>query len=598
MSIVLRTNKGSALTYDEMDRNQSQFFYSSSKSPDGSRLRLHYTGSDNLDTTEDYGPSRYHEIAFPTFESEVPDSNVAGDNTQIQFNNNGNFGADPVFVFTNNNHSVGIGTTTPLERLDVVGDGARGGNIALRGSINHEGEIQSLAGVKFYSGLTDATLLGRVGRIEYSNSTFADDIFIHSGNHDNSSGLGPDTDTTRSVHISLGNTTPNTSPASRIGATFKRAGNSPIKVGINNTNPGLNLSVVGTSGIGISHTNTDTDNHSRLKPIKSDNSYYAQTSLGVRTLLPDNSIAEGLEISSPNTNNGGNILMVLNTDSEQKEGFNIITTQQSNASNATLLATFQASGRVGIGTNQPTHTGLTIQQQLSIKSSTESDPFTEISKTLVADSTGLVKEVVAAPVPKGGIIMWSGATNAIPSGWRLCKNGVGTVNGVDVPNLSNKFIIASNNTTGTPTTTILGTGATATGGSTSYTPEGTLTLAKLLTTDLAPHHHFFLADDRLYNNLNTSSPNDTDTIGGPGSSSGNAATGVRTIGGYDADSDYSGNRRVYATSKNSRYTTTTSTTIMQTATQTSPTGAFTGTTASKAIIPPFYALAYIIYVGV
>jgi len=37
---------------------------------------------------------------------------------------------------------------------------------------------------------------------------------------------------------------------------------------------------------------------------------------------------------------------------------------------------------------------------------------------------------------------------------------------------------------------------------------------------------------------------------------------------------------------------------MQTATQTRPTGAFTGIAASKAIIPPFYALAYIIYVGV
>lgn len=600
MSIVLRTNKGSALTYDEMDRNQSQFFYSSSKSPDGSRLRLHYTGSDNLDTTEDYGPSRYHEIAFPTFESEVPDSNVAGDNTQIQFNNNGNFGADPVFVFNNNNHSVGIGTTTPLQRLDVVGDGARGGNIALRGSINHEGEIQSLAGVKFYSGLTDATLLGRVGRIEYSNSTFADDIFIHSGKHDISSGLVPDLKTTRSVHISLGNTTPSTSPASRIGATFKRAGNSPIMVGINNTNPGLNLSIVGNNGIGLSDSSLETNSHSRLKPIISSNAYHLKVNgFGAKVLVPNSSTGAGLEISSPKTPNGGNILMVINTDADdQNEGFNIITTTESSAANATLLATFQASGKVGIGTNFPTHTGLTIQQQLSIKSSTESDPFQEITKTLVADSTGLVKEVVAAPVPLGGIIMWSGATNAIPEGWRLCKNGVGTVNGVDVPNLSNKFIIASNNTTGTPTTTILGTGATATGGSTSYTPEGTLTLDKLLTTDLAPHHHFFLADDRLYNNLNTSFPNDTDTIGGPGSSSGSTATGVRTIGGYDADSDYSGNRRVYATSKNSRFTTTNSTTIMQTATQTRPTGAFTGTTASKAIIPPFYALAYIIYVGV
>ena len=594
MSIVLRTNKGSALTYDEMDRNQSQFFYSSSKSPDGSRLRLHYTGSDNLDTTEDYGPSRYHEIAFPTFESEVPDSNVAGDNTQIQFNNNGNFGADPVFVFTNNNHSVGIGTTTPLQRLDVVGDGARGGNIALRGSINHEGEIQSLAGVKFYSGLTDATLLGRVGRIEYSNSTFADDIFIHSGNHDISSGLGPDIDITRSVHISLGNTTPSTSPASRIGATFKRAGNSLIKVGINNTNPGLNLSIVGSNGIGISHTNTDTDDHSRLKPIKSNNSYYAQTSLGIRTLLPDNSIAEGLEISSPNTSNGGNILMVLNTDSAKKEGFNIITTQQSNASTATLLATFQASGRVGIGTNQPAHTGLTVQEQLSVKGL---ETGTSVNtKTLIATSTGLVKQIAAAPVPLGGIIMWSGAIGDIPDGWTLC-NGTGGGNGVTVPNLSNKFIIASNNTTGTPTTTILGTGPTATGGSTSFTPTGDIDINKLTTAMVPRHTHMHLDDDHTYvsnvSGYGPSSPStaELDKYGG-GTGTFNSAA---DINGYDADSTNGGNRQAFHTGVN---TTSVRGTTVQDDTPTVPTGAFTGTTASKAIIPPFYALAYIIYVGV
>lgn len=447
MSIVLRTNKGSALTYDEMDRNQSQFFYSSSKSPDGSRLRLHYTGSDNLDTTEDYGPSRYHEIAFPTFESEVPDSNVAGDNTQIQFNNNGNFGADPVFVFTNTNHSVGIGTTTPLQRLDVVGDGARGGNIALRGSINHEGEIQSLAGVKFYSGLTDATLLGRVGRIEYSNSTFADDIFIHSGNHDISSGLVPDLDTTRSVHISLGNTTPSTSPASRIGATFKRTGNSSIKVGINNTNPGLNLSIVGNSGVGVSDSSLEINSHSRLKPIISSNAYHSKVNgFGAKVLVPNNSTAAGLEISSPKTPNGGNILMVINTDaSEQNEGFNIITTTESSAANATLLATFQASGKVGIGTNFPSHEGLTVQKELTIKTRqvVGTTPTSEITTTLVADNTGLVKEVVAAPVPKGGIIMWSGTIANIPSGWRLCGAGGGAVNGIQIPDLTDKFVVGA-----------------------------------------------------------------------------------------------------------------------------------------------------------
>ena len=148
MSIVLRTNKGSALTYDEMDRNQSQFFYSSSKSPDGLKLRLHYTGSDNLDTTEgvqvvDYGPTRYHEISFPVFQSEIPDSNVAGDNTQIQFNTTvagiSSFDADPLFVFTRGDDSVGIGTTTPYQRLDIQGDANRPGTIALRGSVNHDG---------------------------------------------------------------------------------------------------------------------------------------------------------------------------------------------------------------------------------------------------------------------------------------------------------------------------------------------------------------------------------------------------------------------------------------------------------------------------
>jgi len=606
MSIVLRTNKGSALTYDEMDRNQSQFFYSSSKSPDGLKLRLHYTGSDNLDTTVDFGPTRYHEVSFPVFESEVPDSNVAGNNSEIQFNRTvsgtSNFAAKPTFVFTENNNSVGIGANIPSERLEIRGDGARGGNIALRGSVNNEGEVQSLAGVKFYSGITDATLLGQVGRLEFNSDNFADDIYIHSGDFNPTPGFAPDIKESRSVHISLGGLTPNITPATRIGATFTRTGSGETRVGINNSIPNLNLSVVGNSGIGLSDSSLETNSHSNLKPITSSNAYHLKVnSFGAKVLVPNNSTGAGLEISSPKTPNGGNILMVINTDtSEKNEGFNIITTTESSADDATLLATFQASGKVGIGTNTPLHEGLTVEKELTVKTRQVATtlPTSPITRALVATSTGLIKEVVAAAVPKGGIIMWSGDIADIPSGWRLCKNGVGTVNGVTVPNLSNKFIIASNNITGTPTTTILGGAATDTGGSTSYTPEGTLTLDKLLTTDLAPHHHFFLADDRVYNNLNTNSPNDTDTIGGPGSSSGTAATGVRTIGGYDGSSDYSGNRRVYATSKNSRFTTTNSTTIMQTATQTRPTGAFTGTIASKAIIPPFYALAYIIYVGV
>ena len=45
-------------------------------------------------------------------------------------------------------------------------------------------------------------------------------------------------------------------------------------------------------------------------------------------------------------------------------------------------------------------------------------------------------------IPTGGIIMWSGATSAIPSGWVLCDGQNST------PDLRNKFIVGANNSTG------------------------------------------------------------------------------------------------------------------------------------------------------
>lgn len=607
MSIILRTNKGSALSYDEMDRNQAQFFYSSSKSPDGLKLRLHYTGSDNLDTTEDYGATRFHEVSFPVFESEVPDSNVAGDNTQIQFNTTtagtSNFDADPLFVFTKGNDSVGIGTTTPYQRLDIQGDANRSGTVALRGSVNHDGFDQSKASVEFYKGIGENNLLGQIGRIEKAAAT-RDDLYVHAGPTNLSSGFAPDT-TDKTVHsfrISLGNLTTSITPFDQIGATFQRIGtSSTINAGINNKNPLLNLSVLGTSGIGITHTSQAKNEHSILKPIDGNNNFVSKLDGGQnRKLFPNGGVPAGIEISTPNNINGGSVLMVLNTNNldgtnVRKEAFNIISTLQSDEDDANLVATFQASGRVGIGTNTPLHEGLTIQKELTVKTRQVATtlPSSEITTALVATSTGLVKEVVAAAVPKGGIIMWSGDTNAIPSGWRLCKNGVGTVNGVNVPNLSNKFIIASNNTTGTPTTTILGGAATATGGSTSYTPSGNLVMDKLETNMLAPHTHMFLGDDHLYNGNDWNEASLKYAYGG-GTGTFNSAA---DINGYDGESSNSGNRQAFWTGQNNLGIRTLETILNQN-NIVPPTGAFTGTTASKAIIPPFYALAYIIYVGV
>ena len=43
-------------------------------------------------------------------------------------------------------------------------------------------------------------------------------------------------------------------------------------------------------------------------------------------------------------------------------------------------------------------------------------------------------------MPSGGIIIWSGAANAIPSGWYLCNGSNGT------PDLRNRFVIGAGST--------------------------------------------------------------------------------------------------------------------------------------------------------
>lgn len=65
-------------------------------------------------------------------------------------------------------------------------------------------------------------------------------------------------------------------------------------------------------------------------------------------------------------------------------------------------------------------------------------------KKLVVNSSG-VKEVKGSTeyymVPKGGIIIWSGAANAIPDGWVLCDGSNGT------PDLRGRFVLGYDGTT-------------------------------------------------------------------------------------------------------------------------------------------------------
>lgn len=58
---------------------------------------------------------------------------------------------------------------------------------------------------------------------------------------------------------------------------------------------------------------------------------------------------------------------------------------------------------------------------------------------LTAGSIGEIASdiIAAAQVPRGIITMWSGATNAVPSGWALCDGNNGT------PNLKDRFIVGA-----------------------------------------------------------------------------------------------------------------------------------------------------------
>ncbi len=63
-------------------------------------------------------------------------------------------------------------------------------------------------------------------------------------------------------------------------------------------------------------------------------------------------------------------------------------------------------------------------------------------KRFVVDSNGaktIIGNTEYFMVPKGGIIIWSGSANNIPTGWVLCDGNNGT------PNLTNRFVLGAGN---------------------------------------------------------------------------------------------------------------------------------------------------------
>ena len=141
MAITLRNNKGSSLTYEELDLNFHNLFYSASVSNDGKQLTLHYTGS----ALQSAGGIN---IALNTY---TGSSEVAGNINEFQYNlDDTNFAGASGLIYDSAKNGVGIGTTSLKtgEKFRV-----EGGNVVLDDSTFYIAQ-GSLSGSIAYGGTT------------------------------------------------------------------------------------------------------------------------------------------------------------------------------------------------------------------------------------------------------------------------------------------------------------------------------------------------------------------------------------------------------------------------------------------------------------
>jgi hypothetical protein len=191
-------------------------------------------------------------------------------------------------------------------------------------------------------------------------------------------------------------------------------------------------------------------------------------------------------------------------------------------------------------------------------------------------------------IPTGCILLWSGASNAIPSGYALCNGGTYTKSDgsgtVVVPDLRDRFVV------GAGSTYAVG----ATGGSVSNTPTITVTnQAVALTTNQIPAHtHSNTLNDPGHTHTATQAPHShsyNDNTAGGG--------GVYAGGFFNA---YSTNTDTARTSGSSQpaitvNTATTGITLTNASVGSGATHIHNNTAVSSSVstLSPYYALCYI-----
>ncbi len=481
--ITLRLEKDSSLSFNEMDQNFSSFFYSASSVIDGdlNKLRLYYTGSNELDSG--YEADRYMEVLLPRTPESAPGETVSvpGDPTQIIFHGTGNsvnqFATNTEFVFKDNRLGVGLNNPSAPLHLKSTTSSTIG---EIRLEPKSSGETENTKA--FYSINIGNSPFLRLGKTSPGNDEADKNIHLF---------------TSKPLEIGYSNFL---GGSDRIISRKIRVTNQGVAIGNGiGDNADTPLTVVGEFSIG------NTINSNSLHRIGSSNIHQNKLPSGGNT-------GQGLLIQSPKGNDGGNVVIGVNagTAPNNKQSFSIVRgcggDFLSNDTANCTIATFKVDGNVGIGQVNP-KAKLHVQGNISgsgnikvegcatfntipelVRNESFDDSIVQVTKTLVQGSGGLIQYLDAAPIPKGGIIMWGGLVTEIPTGWVLCEGG--SKNGIDIPDLRERFVVGAGgaNTThpvaGAPSK---GYDALAIGGDRTHNHTGD-TNGHVLTVDQMPSH--------------------------------------------------------------------------------------------------------------
>lgn len=567
MALTLRADKGTQLTYNELDSNFLSFFYSASVSSNQQFLNLHYTGSAGLSINAT-------SVQIPLNPYTGSAVTPGGSNSQIQFNNSNAFGGVADLVFDTTKTAVGIGQVT-IQGTDRLA--TRGGDI----------RIESTAA----SYNPRLVLNFDSASIDYSGSISmqTDDAIMEFRNFstENSS----NSDSGMAFHIDRFKTSP----------AFQIHGNG--KIGFRNAN--TNYGDINLSGSLLIDGNAG--NINRLFRIRSVDS--SATTVPFTSTMGNAGNARGVVLDGPDKGHVIVGLQSLVASQGASQTFSILsgppTSSNYNISYNSVVAMFKANGQVGIGTHTVAGSnklhvagaisGSSIETSGAIKAggnlSGSNQLYIGSSSTLsgsvtlntvgnaatathydylVLSQSKIVKQVNAAPIPVGGIIMWSGAVQSLPAGFHLC-NGA-TTGSTTTPDLRNRFVVGSNNVSGTPTSTVSAS-ALASGGHAAHDHGGTTGGTSITTANMPSHTHPY--KDSYYIEINN-----------PGIGSAGAIDGVDYVGPtqYKGSGD-SDNDNKYVYYRNG------------TTTATGGGTAHTHTIGEASNVPPYYALAYIMYVG-